>query len=252
MLIEIRHRVTGETIKSGNFETLKDALVKWCAEGAYLGDANLRGADLRGADLRDAYLRDAYLRDAYLRGADLRGADLRGADLSGANLRGAYLRGAYLRGADLSGADLSGAYLSGADLSGAYLSGADLSGADLSGADLSGANFDKAAIHGDEKVARIIARATRLDGFEFIAFECEAGVVKILAGCRWMTPSEYRAHVAANYADEQPKAAETLSIIDHIERVAAALGIRDQPAQASEPPAAAAVFSLNDHDHSIL
>ena len=142
---------------------------------------------------------------ADLRGADLSGADLSGADLSGAYLSGAYLRGAYLRGADLSGADLSGADLSGAYLSGAYLRGAYLSGAYLSGAD---------------KVERLLAIANRLDGYAFYAFRLQDGSVKIVAGCRYFTPDEFRAHVAKNYPDT-PKAVETLSIIEHIERMAA-------------------------------
>ena len=75
MSVEIKHRVTGETI-----------LV-------------VEGADLRYADLRDANLCDANLYGADLRGANLRGANLRGADLRGADLHGADLYGANLRGA---------------------------------------------------------------------------------------------------------------------------------------------------------
>ena len=112
--------------------------------------------------------------------------------------------------ADLRGADLSGADLSGADLSGAYLSGAYLRGAYLSGAYLSGA----------DKVERLLAIANRLDGYAFYAFRLQDGSVKIVAGCRYFTPDEFRAHVAKNYPDT-PKAVETLSIIEHIERIAA-------------------------------
>ena len=112
--------------------------------------------------------------------------------------------------ADLRGADLSGADLSGADLSGAYLSGAYLRGAYLSGAYLSGA----------DKVERLLAIANRLDGYAFYAFRLQDGSVKIVAGCRYFTPDEFRAHVAKNYPDT-PKAVETLSIIEHIERMAA-------------------------------
>jgi len=56
-MMDIRHRITGETIHTVEGDTLR---------GADLRGANLRGANLYGADLR---------------GADLRGADLRGADL---------------------------------------------------------------------------------------------------------------------------------------------------------------------------
>ena len=127
------------------------------------------------------------------------------ADLSGAYLRYADLRGAYLRGADLSGA-----YLRYADLRGAYLRGADLSGAYLRGADLSSAY----------KIDRLLAIAQRLDGYEFRAYRLQDGSVKIVAGRRCFTADEFRTHVAAEYPDT-PKAVETLSIIEHIDRMAA-------------------------------
>jgi len=113
MKIEIKRWDNGKIIVCGEYESIKDCVVK---SGADLYGANLYGADLRGADLR---------------GADLRGADLYGADLHGADLRGADLRGADLYGADLRGADLRGADLYGADLHGANLYGADLHGANL-------------------------------------------------------------------------------------------------------------------------
>jgi hypothetical protein len=121
-------------------------------------------------------------------GADLRGAVLRGADLTGADLRGADLRGADLRGADLRGADLRGAVLTG------------------------------------EKISRLIACVDRLDGYTFYAFELQSGGVKIRAGCRWFTPAEYRAHIAAGYPDTD-KAKETGRILDLIEGRAEDLGI---------------------------
>ena len=114
--------------------TIKDTLIQWVKEGAYLRGAYLEGANLRGADLEGANLRGANLE-----GANLRGADFRYAYLRGANLEGAYLRGANLRGANLRGADLEGAYLEGANLRGADLEGANLEGANLRGANLRGA-----------------------------------------------------------------------------------------------------------------
>jgi len=140
------------------------------------------------------------------------------ADLSGANLTGAYLSRA-----DLSGADLTGAYLTGANLSRANLTGAYLSGADLSGANLTGANLSRAKING-EPVTRCFARIMRDDGYSFLAFTLESGGVKIMAGCRWFTVAEFRAHVAAEYPNTA-KATETLWIIDAIERRASVLGI---------------------------
>ena len=135
------------------------------------------------------------------------------------------LRGANLRGADLSRANLSGAYLIGADLSGAYLSGADLSGANLSGAYLIGANLSRAnlsrAKYEDDTLAACIATAERMDGYTFHLFRLTDGSHKVMAGCRWFTIPEYRAHVAAEYSGTV-KARETLDILDFFERRAGA------------------------------
>ena len=118
-------------------------------------------------------------------------------------------------GADLTGASLTGADLAGANLTGAYLTGADLTGADLTGAKIR-----------DETVTRIVGQAVRLtpgDQYTFTAFEMEAGGVKVLAGCRWFGLDEYRLHVAAEYADTD-KAADTLEILDYLERRAVRIG----------------------------
>ena len=161
--------------------------------------------------------------------ANLSGANLSGANLSGADLSGAYLSEANLSRAYLSEANLSGAYLSGANLSRANLSRADLSGAYLSGANLSGAYLSGAKING-EPVTSCFARIMRDDGYGFLAFTLESGGVKIMAGCRWFTVAEFRAHVAAKYPDTA-KATETLWILDAIERRAAHLGISLEPEQ---------------------
>ena len=145
------------------------------------------------------------VRWAFKNGANLRGADLRGADLGGANLRGA----------DLGGADLGGADLGGANLRGAYLGDANLRGADLGGADLRG--------------LILLARATRKDGYEYHAWTSVLGGMVITAGCRtWqdgsvLTPGMAIEH-ARNHSTHTTGAAyrkEALSIIDHIERMAA-------------------------------
>ena len=115
-----------------------------------------------------------------------------------ANLQGANLYGAYLRGANLQGADLWGANLRGADLQGANLYGAKI---------------------GDDILDRLIAVFERMDGYSFHAFRLDTGATKIKAGCRWMTPKEYRAHVAREYPGTD-KAAETLAIIRYIEAAA--------------------------------
>ena len=163
-----------------------------------------------GFAVRWGVANNADLSGAALSGADLRGAVLCNADLRGAVLSGAALSGADLRGAVLCNADLRGAVLSGAVLSGAVLRGAVLRNADLSGEDLSGA----------DKIDRLLAVAQRLDGYDFHAYRLRDGSVKIVAGCRYFTPDQFRAHVAVEYPDTL-KAVETLSIIEHIERMAA-------------------------------
>jgi hypothetical protein len=158
------------------------------------------GADLSSADLSDANLSGADLSCANLYGANLSGADLSDADLSFADLSGAKLYGADLSDADLSFADLSGAKLYGADLSSALLSRADLSRAKI----------------GEYTIEKLVARATRSDGYEFFGFMTDNGTI-IRAGCRTMTPKEYRAHIAKEYPDTE-KARETLDILDFINK----------------------------------
>jgi len=95
---------------------------------------------------------------------------------------------------------------------------ANLTDANLAGANLADANFAGAKI-GTDTIDRVIAIAHRLDGYAFAAFKLDTGAVKIKAGCRYFTPAEFREHVAQSYPDT-PKAVETLSIIEHIERMA--------------------------------
>jgi hypothetical protein len=73
-----------------------------------------------------------------------------------------------------------------------------------------------ATINGN-KLDRLLARAMRVsDGHEFFLFALQDGPPKIIAGCRWMTIADYRAHVAANYPDTD-KARETLKILNYCE-----------------------------------
>jgi uncharacterized protein YjbI with pentapeptide repeats len=223
-------RFTGAVLFSAEIEcaphTLPNVKLGLAIKFAVKSGADLGGADLSGAYLIGSNLSRANLSQADLSGADLSGADLSGADLSGADLSGAYLSGAdlsraNLSQADLSGADLSRANLSQADLSGSNLSRADLSRADLGGADLSGADLSGADLSG-AKIRIKIAQVRRDDGYEFIAFDTDIGVM-VKAGCRWFSMPDFRAHVAAKYPDT-PKAAETLAILDFIDIRAAALG----------------------------
>lgn len=151
---------------------------------------------------------------AWANGGTLRGANLRGANLAGANLEHAILRYADLRGADIRDADLGRADLRDANLGRANLRGADLQNADLRGADLGGAKY------GDDTLFFCVASAERMDSYTFHMFRLKDGSHKVMAGCRWMTIDDYRAHVAAEYPDTD-KARETLDILDYFERRAA-------------------------------
>jgi hypothetical protein len=152
---------------------------------------------------------------ANLTGANLTGANLTGANLDGANLDGANLARANLDGANLARANLTGANLAGANLARANLDGANLARANLAGANLAGANLDGAAVRS------LVARATRSDGYEFMAYGTDKGLI-IRAGCRTFSLAEFRAHVAASYPDT-PKATETTDILDFIEKRAASV-----------------------------
>ena len=109
----------------------------------------------------------------------------------------------------------SGRTLYGANLYGADLRGADLRGANLRGADLSGAEYQ------DDTLSARIAAAERMDGYTFHLFRLKDGSHKVMAGCRWFTIPEYRAHVAILYPNTD-KARETLDILDFFERRAGA------------------------------
>ncbi len=109
----------------------------------------------------------------------------------------------------------------GARLVGASLDGASLDGASLVGASLDGARLDRASLVGARlglfTIKSCIARATRSDGYEFICWLTDKGVV-IKAGCQTKEGTDaYRAHIKANYANRhngEALTAETLAILD--------------------------------------
>ena len=124
-------------------------------------------------------------------------AYLAGANLGGVNLGGAYLRGANLRGANLRGANLADAILAGAILDNANLAGAYLVGANLGG-------------------LRVVARATRSDGYEYFCWTSVLGGLVIRAGCRtWLSFEAAREHCRTE-TDEKYRA-EALRIVDYLE-----------------------------------
>ena len=180
MPVEIKSRFTNEVLFSGEYASLKDAVV-----AAVKAGANLCGADLRGA---------------YLRGANLRGADLCGANLRGADLGSAYLRGADLSSANLRGANLRGAYLSSADLGGADLCGADLSSADLCGADLCGANLDDTKIKGTNAIIQIGPIGSRAD--MMLVFNTDDGL-RVSTGCFYGSADDFLVRVMETHGTNQ-------------------------------------------------
>ena len=184
--------------------------------------ANLDGANLDGANLARAYLVGANLDGANLARVNLARANLARANLTRANLDGANLDGANLDGANLARAYLVGANLTRAHLDWANLDGANLTRANLDGANLAGAYLARAYLDG-AKVAKIVARAMRGDGHEFFGFATDHGII-VKAGCRLMSPAEYRAHIAAVYPNTD-KATETTDILDYIERRAASVSL---------------------------
>jgi hypothetical protein len=115
MLCEIRS-IYGQVLFTGEYDTIKSAVLAAIAASASLEGANLKGANLKGANLYGANLEGANLYGANLKGANLYGANLEGASLYGASLKGASLYGASLKGANLYGANLYGASLYGANL----------------------------------------------------------------------------------------------------------------------------------------
>ncbi|MCA6318747.1 pentapeptide repeat-containing protein, partial [Phenylobacterium sp.] len=98
----------------------------------------------------------------------------------------------------------------------AWANGGTLTGANLRSADLGGANL-VGAKYGDDTIAARLAAAERMDGYTFHLFRLKDGSHKVLAGCRWFTIPEYRAHVASEYPATD-KARETLDILDFFER----------------------------------
>lgn len=103
-----------------------------------------------------------------------------------------------------AGASLEGVIFKGADLRGAYLVCADLGGANLRGA------------------IGVIDGGQRSDSHRFVAVRHDHGP-KILAGCRWFTLPEARAHWAERHIGT-PLHAETLAKLDMIETTARAHG----------------------------
>lgn len=154
---------------------------RWTGEVQFVAEIDAKESQSvrlkRSLAVRWAVANHANLRHADLRGADLRNANLRHADLSAANLRYANLSGANLYGADLRHADLSSVEFKGSIL------------------------------------ASHVAQTNRFDGYQFRLFKTDKGPM-VMAGCRWMSPADYEAHVAREYPGTS-KAKATLAILTY-------------------------------------
>ena len=100
-----------------------------------------------------------------------------------------------------------------ANLIHANLSGANLSGANLSDANLSDANLSGAKIRRGVTLNRApVRRAVRVDGYEFFLLDTSDGW-RVMAGCRWFTFEEARAHWSQPRGDYQHLNDEALDIL---------------------------------------
>lgn len=87
------------------------------------------------------------------------------------------------------------------------------------------------ALYFDKKLKRLVACASRSDGYVFYAFEVEDGPIMIKAGCRWFTQAEFRAHVLTYGKSVHgiAKLKETSRILDFIDGRPEDLGIAAKP-----------------------
>lgn len=104
---------------------------------------------------------------------------------------------------------------------GAYLIGANLDGARLVDAELDGATIRRTKLG----KRGLLKECSRSDGYRFLLFDCDDGFPRILAGCRWFTLAEARAHWTATRAGA-PLGDETMDMLDMFERHIARTGDR--------------------------
>ena len=81
--------------------------------------------------------------------------------------------------------------------------------------------YGDARVYGDAQVSGGIICATRSDGYTFLAAPTikKDGLIRIIAGCRYFTFAEGRAHWNATRGGT-PLGEESLAILDHLERMA--------------------------------
>ena len=79
--------------------------------------------------------------------------------------------------------------------------------------------FGNAWVYGNARVYVAISCATRSDLYTFLVTPDKDGVVRIIAGCRYFTIAEARAHWLSTRGGT-PLGEESLAIVDHLERIA--------------------------------
>ena len=77
----------------------------------------------------------------------------------------------------------------------------------------------QALVYGQVLVSQTPYRACRSDGYDFILVTCADGALRVIAGCRYVTLEEARAHWRTTRAGTQ-LGAESLAIVDYLERMA--------------------------------
>jgi carbonic anhydrase/acetyltransferase-like protein (isoleucine patch superfamily) len=81
-----------------------------------------------------------------------------------------------------------------------------------------------ALVYGDAWVSGEIIVATRSDGYTFLVAPTSTDGLRIIAGCRYFTIDEARAHWTDTRGGTQ-LGDESLAIVDHLERMAAICGL---------------------------
>ena len=80
--------------------------------------------------------------------------------------------------------------------------------------------YGDAWVYGNARVSSPICAASRSDAYLFIITPDKDGVLRIIAGCRYFTIAEARAHWTETRGGT-PLGDESLAIVDHLERMAA-------------------------------
>ena len=76
--------------------------------------------------------------------------------------------------------------------------------------------YGNADVHGDVRISLTPPRAPRSDGYDFVVVPDSSGTLRVLAGCRYFTFEEARAHWTETRSDTLI-GEETMDILDYLE-----------------------------------